>query len=225
MKIGKLVFILMPLSIVMAFLWAPSAQILGDASRIIYFHVPLAWVSVLAFTVSGIASVVYLFDKEKKFYCLDEKAYNSAGIGMVFTVLTIITGSIWAKISWGSYWNWDPRETSIVILFLIYIAYFSLYSALENNDSRGRIISAYLIFAMITVPFFIFIVPRIYPSLHPDPIINPEKKLHLDGKMRITLLVSTFSFTFLYFYILDMKNRILILMQRIDKKYEEDSSN
>ena len=120
------VYILMPVAIILAFMWAPSAEILGDFSRIIYFHVPLAWVSVIAFLVSGILSIIHLCDKNREISRLDEKSYNSAAIGLVFAVMTVITGSIWAKLSWGSYWNWDPRETSILILLLIYIAYFSL---------------------------------------------------------------------------------------------------
>jgi heme exporter protein C len=213
----KTVYILMPVTIVMAFLWTPPAELLGDSSRIMYFHVPLAWVSFLSFTVSGILSIVYLADKKKKFKGLDEKSYNSAVIGLVFTILTVITGSIWAKISWGVFWNWDPRETSIVIILIIYIAYFSLQGALAGNDNRGKIGSSYLVLAMLTLPFFVFLVPRIYPSLHPDPIINADRKVYLDDRMRITLLFAIVSFSMLYGYIFNLMDRITILKKRIGK--------
>ncbi len=212
----------MPVSIVLALLWAPAAETLGESSRILYFHVPLAWISVLAFAVSGIASVLYLADKKGKLPRLEEKFHNSARIGMTCTVLTTITGSIWAKMMWGSYWNWDPRETSIAILLLIYSAYFSLRVALEDNPGRGRISASYLILAMATMPFFIFIVPRIYPSLHPDPVLNPAMKIHLEDEMKITLFFSVVSFTLLYFYILWLENRISGVNAIIKEKYHEE---
>jgi len=216
MIISNLFYLLMPLTIFLAFMWAPPAEILGEASRIIYFHVPLAWVSTLAFFISGILSVVYLCDKEKKYRLIEEKANNSACIGIVFTILTIVTGSIWSKISWGAYWNWDPRQTSIIVLLLIYLAYFSLRTALAGNPSKGKLTSSYLILAMITVPFLIFVIPRVYLSLHPDPIINTNIKISLDEKMKITLLAGLFSFTFLFFYIFSLANRVSRINQIIE---------
>lgn len=218
MAIYRLVFIFMPVVIYMSFMWAPPAAILGDASRIIYFHVPVAWVSVLAFIVAGVQSIILLAsDKSRR--AREYMAYNSAYAGMVFTVLTVITGSIWAKTSWGSYWNWDPRETSIVVLMLVYTAYLSLHSSLKGNPNRGGISSVYLIIAMITMPFLVFIIPRIYPSLHPDTIINQEKKIHLEGAMRITLFVSIVTFTLLYGYIYRIMNRITGLEIKAEEKH------
>ena len=208
MKIAlKFVYILMPAAILMAFLFAPKAAILGDTSRVIFFHVPAAMVSVFAFLYAGIASIIFLIKKQPN-DLLSEKAYNSAVIGLVFAILTTITGSLWAKMAWGSYWNWDPRETSIVILLLIYIAYLSLYSSLSESSARGRICSVYLIIAMAVMPFFVFVVPRVYQSLHPDTIINSEGTLQMEASMRLTLLVSSIAFICLYAYILNLKNRI-----------------
>jgi heme exporter protein C len=215
-------YLLMPATILLAFLWVPPAEILGDFSRIIYFHVPLAWVSVLAFLVSGILSIIFIFDKKKSFQGLDDKSYNSAVIGFVFSILTVITGSIWAKLSWGSFWNWDPRETSIVIILLIYIAYFSLHSALAANDSRGKIGSVYLILAMAMLPFFVFLAPRLYDSLHPDTIINPDKQVYLDTKMKITLFISLLSFSVLFAYILDIMNRASAVAKQLEARNAGD---
>jgi len=200
----------MPISICLSLLWAPPANILGEASRILYFHVPVAWVSFLAFVIAGIHSSFLLVKKTDIKY-RESMAYNSAAIGMVFTVLTVLTGAIWAKISWGQFWNWDPRETSIVILMLIYIAYFSLFSALKSNPNRWGISSVYLVISMLIVTFLIFIVPRVYPSLHPDTIINQEKKIHLEGSMRITLFFSVVTFTILYGYIYKIANKVSFL--------------
>ncbi len=213
-----LVYILISVSIVLAYLWAPPAEFLGQASRILYFHVPLAWVSTLAFIISGVLSIVFLYDREKKYPLTEERAYNSAIIGMVFIILALITGSIWSKISWGAYWNWDPRQTSIIVLMLIYMAYFSLRTALADNPARGRLTSSYLIIAMLAVPFLIFIIPRIYTSLHPDPIVNSERKINMDVSMKITLLISSIAFTLLFFYLFSISNRISGVKKKIEEK-------
>jgi len=212
----KSVYVLMPATIVMAFLWVPPAELLGDYSRIIYFHVPLAWVSMLAFVVSGVLSIMHLLDKKRRFLMLDGKSYNSAAVGLAFTVLTVITGSIWAKLSWGSFWNWDPRETSILFVLLIYIAYFSLQAALAGNSSRGRIGSVYLIVAMTTLPFFMFLAPRVMQSLHPDTIININRTIYMDDRMWLTLVTSLVSFTILYGYMLNLLDRLMLVEKKIE---------
>lgn len=211
----------MPAAIVMALIWVPPAEFLGQASRILYFHVPVAWLSVISFIIAGYHSVMILVTKsnisDREF-----RAYNGALAGTFFTVLAIITGSVWAKISWGSYWNWDPRETSIVILMLIYISYFSLYSALKDNPNRPGTCSVYLIIAMVTMPFFIFVIPRVYPSLHPDTIINAQKKIHLEATMKLTLIVTVTVFTILYGYLLNIMNRTSSLELKIEEKSNAD---
>ena len=181
------VFIIITFVIVATFAFQiPNIPVLGDKARIIFLHVPTAWLSVLAFFISMINSVLYLRKKE---HLHDIRAYSAAEIGFMFTILATITGSLWAKFSWGSFWNWDPRETSIFILLLIYGAYFALRSAIDNPDTKARLSSVYSIIAFVTVPFFIFIMPRI---------------------------VSTFSsligFTMLFFWILNLKIKIQQLL-------------
>jgi heme exporter protein C len=218
MKIHKLVYILMPIAIYLAFMWAPPAAVLGEASRILYFHVPVAFVSVIAFFTAGIESIIIILQKNSNSLYREEKAYNAALIGLVFSILTLVTGAIWANLNWGAYWNWDPRQTSIVILLLIYIAYFSLYSALADNENRGEISSVYLILAMIVMPLFVFIIPRVYDSLHPDTLINADKKMHLESAMKTALFVSIAAFTLLYFYIYNIMNRISLIKIKIQEK-------
>jgi len=183
----------------------PKIGILGEKARIIFLHVPTAWLSVLAFLLSMIYSIQYL---RKKDFIYDIKAVSAAEIGFLFSILATITGSIWAKFSWGSFWNWDPRETSIFILLIIYGAYFSLRSAIEVPEQKAKLSSVYSIIAFVTVPFFVFIMPRIIESLHPDPIINAEGKINMDGTMRIVFFSSLFGFTLLFFWILNIKIRM-----------------
>ena len=154
----------MAVVIVAAFLYAPRARDLGESTRILFFHVPCAWIATLAFFVSAFYSIQYL---RKENLRDDIWAYSSAHIGLMFTVLATVTGAIWANEIWGNPWNWDPRQTSIFILMLIYAAYFALRSAVEEDDKRARLAAVYSIIAFVTVPFFMFIVPRIYESLHP----------------------------------------------------------
>lgn len=214
------VIITMSVSIPLAMLWVPTAEILGEASRILYFHVPVAWVSVLAFITAGIFSLVHLLDRNNRYPLSARKAYNAAYIGLFFTMITVISGSLWAKISWGSYWNWDPRERSIVLLLLVYIAYFILHASVGSNRGAARIGSAYLIVAMAAMPFLVFVIPRVYPSLHPETVINTQGQIQLESSMRIALLASTISFTLLFAYLLQFMNRITGLEFKIEGYYE-----
>src|SRR5438876_7480425 len=116
----------------------PYIPALGDRARILYFHVPIAWVTVVAFLTAMMYGIQYLRTKDILY---DYKAASAAGIGLVFCILATVTGSIWAKFNWGSFWNWDPRETSIFLLLLIYGAYFALRSATESEETRAKLSS------------------------------------------------------------------------------------
>ncbi len=183
----------------------PFIPALGEKARIIFLHVPTAWLSVFAFLLSMIYSVQYLVKKDMMY---DVKAFSASSVGFLFCILATVTGSLWAKFSWGSFWNWDPRETSIFILLLIYGAYFSLRSAIGNPEQKAKLSSVYSIIAFITVPFFIFILPRIVQSLHPDPIINTQGKIKMDSSMLQLFVFSLVSFTMLFIWILNLKIRI-----------------
>ena len=182
----------------------PLIKGVEDSARIIYFHVPRSWLAVLAFFMSMIYSVKYLRTKN---YVNDIKAYSAAEIGFLFCILATVTGAIWAKFSWGSFWNWDPRQTSIFILLLVYGAYFSLRSAIDQSEQKARLCSVYSIIAFVTVPFFVFIMPRLIETLHPDPIINTQGKISMDSVMLIVFLSSLFTFTLLFFWIFNIKVR------------------
>ena len=215
------VFVIISAVIYMAFALSPPVANLGESSRIIFFHVPVAWVSILSFIISGIMSIVYLIDNGERFDSLDKKAHNSAVIGIAFTLVTVVTGSMWAKISWGSYWNWDPRETSIVFLLLIYIGYFSLHSALVGKSSQGKISGVYLIFSMVVMPFFVFVIPRIFLSLHPDAIVDSGNRASMEGIIKVTLMTSIFGFSLLYVVIFNIMNRLTYIKNRIEERYDE----
>jgi heme exporter protein C len=206
------IFVWLALVIVGAFIWAPVDPILKEMTRVLYFHVPTAWITVLAFLIGAVFSVLYL---KKKDLVYDYSAEAASQIGFIFCLLATITGSIWAKMSWGSFWNWDPRETSIFILLLIYAAYFALRSAIEIPERRASLAAVYSIFAFITVPFFVFIIPRIYTGLHPDPIINEEAKMHLGDTQKIVFFSSLIGFTSFFIWMLVTKLQLVKLKMKI----------
>jgi heme exporter protein C len=183
----------------------PEIGTMGERSRILFFHVPTAWISTVAFIMALVYGVQYI---RKRDILYDYKASSAAALGLVFALLATVTGAIWAKFEWGAYWNWDPRQTSIFVLILIYGAYFALRSAVESEEQRAKLSSVYSILAGITVPFFMFIFPRIVESLHPDPIVNSSGKIKMNTGMLIVFLSSLAGFTGLYVWMLNLRVRI-----------------
>lgn len=160
--------------LVSVFLVLPGYEGLGNAGRIMVLHVPTAWVSVLAFAVSAFYSGMYLWRRRP---ADDDRALAAAESGLLFTILATITGMIFSQVVWGIFWNWDPRQTSIFVLLLIYAALFALRSAVENDEQRRRLSSVYSLFAFVTVPFLVFVAPRLSDStLHPNCTFLPGSK-------------------------------------------------
>jgi heme exporter protein C len=148
------------------FLLVPQYVGLGDAGRIIIMHVPTAWTTSVAFVVSAVFSALYLWRRRP---ADDAHAVAAAEVGFVFCILATVTGAIFAQIVWGVFWNWDPRETSILVLLLIYAAYFALRSAIDDVARRRRLSAVYNLFAAVTMPFLLFVAPRIADNtLHPN---------------------------------------------------------
>src|SRR5258706_8026787 len=188
-----------------AFLYArPAESFVGESSRIVFFHVPMSWVAFLAFLIAAVHSALYLKSRRIE---NDEAAAGAARLGLVFCALATITGSIFARVMWNSYWNWDPRETSIVLLLLVYGAYLGLRGAIEEPDRRAALSAAYALIAFVTVPFLMFAVPRMYASLHPDTIINARGKIEMSSDIKTVFFASLAAFTALFFwmYALDRK--------------------
>jgi len=210
LKLGLLVWMLVV--IWAAFMWVPSAEgFKGESSRIVFFHVPTAWVATLAFLVSCVASVMFLRRRAARD---DHRAAVAAGLGLLFSVLATVTGAIFAKIMWGAYWNWDPRQISITILLLIYAAYFALRGAVPDPEKRATLAAVYSILAFFTVPFLMFIVPRVYFSLHPDVITNADPGNRLDSAHAIVLLASSLGFSGLFIWLYTLGSRVEAIRHR-----------
>jgi len=188
---------------------------LEDKARIIFFHVPTAWLTVLAYLIAMFYGIRYL--KKKNIYD-DMKSVSAAALGLVFCILATVTGSVWAKFTWGSFWHWDPRETSIFILLLIYGAYFALRSALDSEEKRARLSAIYSIIAFLTTPFFIFIMPRLMIGLHPGSLEIDPAKFQMAANMRVVFFLSLTAFTILYFWFWNLTHRILKLEYNSQKE-------
>jgi heme exporter protein C len=199
--------------VILVFLMPPPQKELGDISRIFFFHVPVAWVTVLAFLVAMVNSILYLSRKEPVY---DLQAAISSQLGFLFAILATISGAIFARNAWGSFWNWDPRETSVFILLLIYGAYLALRSAIESEDRKANLSAVYSILAFITVPFLVFVVPRVFQSLHPtDTIVNSQIKFQMPPLVLIVFLSSLLGFSLLFFWIYNLEVKLTVLHKRL----------
>jgi len=203
-------FVLMMAALFMVFVYVPTEKNTGVVQRIFYFHVPVAWVSFLAFFITFIFSILYLWKRETKW---DSIACASAEIGVIFTTLVLITGPIWAKPAWGIWWTWDARLTTSLVLWLIYIAYL-LVRSLASEPSQGARYGAVIgIVGFIDVPI-VFLTVNLWRTQHPSTIIFEGG---LTTPMLITLMVCLAAFTVLYVLMLVQSADIKLLKDKISK--------
>ena len=204
-------FVWIAASMVAAFLYAPLVPVLGETTRVLYFHIPCAWVCVVALGWSMVHSALYLWKRDLRH---DDQAAAAAELGLLFCIGATVSGSLWAKAMWGSYWNWDPRETSIFFVLMIYGAYLALRASVEGDEKRARLSAIYSVVAFVAVPFLMFVVPRIYFSLHPDPILNSRGKVDMDARIRWSFTAMLVGFTGLYFWLQSLRVRVTRLERR-----------
>ena len=191
--------ILFTIAIIAAvFLAVPPAEGLGNLVRIIYFHVPTAWLSVIAFFTSATYAAKYLKTQN---LVEDSMSARAAKIGFICVLLSTISGAIFSKLTWGAYWNWDPRQTTIFVLILIYGAYLMLRISVNEAKIRAKVSAIYSLLSVITVPFLVFILPRLYFSLHPSPILNAGG-VDMDSTMLIVLIAAVLDSTCIFIWLM-----------------------
>ena len=181
------------------FFLVPPAEGLGDYVRLVFFHVPAAWVSVLAFLLSAWWALRFLRCRRERF---DALSARSARLGFFFVIFATATGALFSRLSWGAWWNWDPRQTTIFVLILIYGAYLTLRSAVPENRGRALVSAVYSLFSFLTVPFLVFLLPRLYFSLHPEPLLNSGAHVAMEPLMLGVLALGLIDATLLYFALL-----------------------
>ena len=198
-------FALMMAALYLVFIYVPVEEIMGNVQKLFYLMVPMGWLALLSFLVVFIGSIGYLVKKQSKW---DILAYSSAELGIVFTTLALIVGSLWAKPVWGIWWTWEARLTATLVLWLIYIAYFMVRS-FATEESRGATFAAVVgIVGFVDIPIVI-LATTLWRGMHPPMLIFQGG---LVSSMLLTLLVGIAAFTSLYF---------VLLVQRISLRNAE----
>jgi len=191
--------VLMLVNLYLIFLVAPTDAVLGEVQRVFYFHVPIAIVSFVAFFVVFVASIGYLVTRKSKW---DSVAHAAAEVGVVFVSLALLTGIVWARPVWGVWWTWEPRLTTTLILWLIYVAYLMLRSYVPNK-SQGALYAAGLgIIGFVDVPIVYYSV-QWWRSIHPSAVVGPLADAGaLEPIMQWVLFYSLAVFLLLFLYLL-----------------------
>ncbi len=213
--------IVMIVAIWMIFSYLPvmksgSGQILDSSFKIFYFHLPIAFTSYLAFFVVFIASIQQLRTGERKW---DIVALSSAEVGVIFAFLVLLTGSIWAKATWGWYWIWEPRLTTSLALFLVYMAYLMLRQAVEEAEKKARLSSVFGIVAFMSVPLS-FLSIRLWRSAH--PLMFGDASYGSTGGglsgtiLQLTLIVNMVAFLLLFLILLNYRINNEVLKEEIE---------
>jgi heme exporter protein C len=202
--------------IVLAYVWAQPLEAFREpeSARIIFWHVPMAWLGLLWFAAGAAYGVRFLFGKRQGDLSLDTKVQVANEIGLIGTVLATVTGMVFAARQWGTPWNWDPKQVNITVLILIYLAYFGLRMSVEDPQLRARLSAAYAIFGAVATPFLMFVIPQleVVKSLHPpgDTITGG-----LDSKWRTIYTMSALGFLGIMLWIFQLRVQTIELEERV----------
>ncbi len=201
----------------MVFFYAPTEAVMGDVQRVFYFHVASGWVGMLGFIVAAVAGVVYLRTGRRQW---DIVGLSAVEIGIVFVFITIVTGSIWARPVWNTWWTWDPRLTTAAIMELIYAAYVMLRQGIEDPDRRARFGAVYAIVGFVSVPLT-FMSARMFRTIHPIVIGTNQPgaagAFDMTPKMLQTFLFSLITFTFIFADLLWRRIRLGKLADKVEQ--------
>ena len=217
--LGGLAFVLLLVGLGMAFLYAPTDAVEGPPQRIFYFHVPISWIGMLAFVVLTVAGIGYIIKRDERW---DWVARASAEIGTVFMTLSLITGSIWGRTTWGTWWTWDPKLTATLILWFMYVGYLMLRNYMGRTESSARAGAVLAIVGVVDVPI-IYEAVNLWRSLHPAAQVGVQGAL--PPSVVITLMVCLTAFTLLYSFLMIQVyqfQRLQTLAQRLRATLEYD---
>jgi heme exporter protein C len=192
----------MAVALFLVFLVAPREAVMGDLQRVFYFHVSSAWVGYLAMLVSFGASLFFLLRRQRRW---DRVAHCSVEIGLVYITQGIISGSIWAKATWGVWWTWEPRLTTSAVLWVVYASYLTLRRAVEDQGRRARVAAVYNVLGFVAVPIN-FMAIRWWRTVH--PLVFDSGGGGLTSTMLAVLIFSVATFTLLYFALLAFRLRL-----------------
>src|SRR5215216_674204 len=194
LRLSAAAFVGLLLVYVLALGYTPVESRQGLAQKIFYLHVPAAWSALLAFSLVGLASILYLWLADPR---LDRFAAASAEVGVTFSAVMLTTGPIWAKPIWGTWWTWDARLTLTLFVFFLFLGYLALRAAVHDAAERARFSAVVGILGMLLVPF-VHLSVYLFRTLHPQPVVLKPSAPSLPPEMLRTLLVSMAVFTLLY---------------------------
>ena len=199
----------------LVFVNAPEEQVMGLAQKIFYIHLPLAWWGLISFGVSCAASIAYLKSGKAKY---DLLSASSVEIGMLFCTLTLVTGSIWGRHSWGVWWTWDPRLTTALILWFIYAGCMALRSMPMPEGRRASLCAVVSIAGFLDVPL-VFFSARLWRSIHPS--VFASQGGGLEAEMAVAVASCVISFFFIWLALLLLRYRQKLLSRRLDELFFE----
>lgn len=196
---------------------SPPDVVQGESVRILYVHVGTVWVAYLAFVVTAIASAGYLWRRTRSL-TWDRIAGASAEIGVLFMAVTLFTGSLWGRLSWGTFWIWDARVTTTAFLFITYIGYLAVRGLGGSQHQRARRSAVVALLAVLEIPLVHFSV-ELWRSVHQDAsVAGRAGDVTLDGLMLFTLMLGVVAFSLLYIWYVLHRQRVLMLVDHIDDR-------
>jgi heme exporter protein C len=201
----------------LVFFFAPLERVMGLVQKVFYFHVAAGWVGMLGFLVAAVVGGIYLARGDRKW---DIVGLAAVEIGMAFAFINVVTGSIWARPIWNTWWTWDPRLTTATIMLLIYAAYLMLRSGIEDPDRRARFGAVYAIVGFISVPLTFFSA-RLFRTIHPVVIgtnqPGAEGAFDMTADMRLVFFFSLFTFSVIFVDLLWHRIRLGQLQDQVEQ--------
>ncbi len=204
---------------VRALAFTPVDRLQGPAQKILYIHAPVASMSLMAFGICGVPSLIYLAMRDRR---LDRAAAASAEVGVAFSVAMLITGPIWGKPVWGTWWAWDARLTSTLFIFLLFVGYLIMRDSVIDPDQRARFSAVIGIMGLVLVPF-IHMTVYLFRTLHPDPTLIKPSAPSMPGVMLVTLLSSMGVFILLYAGFVTQRYAVAALQEMREEEMFRDS--
>lgn len=201
----------------LALVFAPTELVMGDVQRVFYFHIGTAWTALLGFILAALFSVVYLITKNLKWDRLQVAAIE---VSLVFFLITIVLGSIWARPVWNTWWTWDPRLTTAAVTELIYIAYFMLRQGIDDPERRARFGAVYALLGGLSAPITFFSI-RLFRTIHPVVIgganAEAQGEFNMTGDMLVAFFFALFAFTVLFIDLFWNRVRLGNLQNRVEQ--------
>jgi heme exporter protein C len=200
---------------VFAFFVTPADVNQGESVRIMYAHVPGAWLAYLAFVVTAFSSAMYLWRRTRSL-TWDRLAGASAEVGVLFMAISLVTGSLWGRITWGTFWTWDARLTTTAFLFITYVGYLAVRGLGGSHHQRARRSAVLALLAVLEIPLVHFSVV-LWNSLHQEASVAGNTDVTMDGLMLFTLFLGVVVFTLSYVWLVLHRQRALHLRDLVDE--------